>query len=147
MDLNELQNEYSMNNSKLIPKLRFPEFQNSGEWEEKRLGQMLTESKIPITDSNPQKRITVRLNLKGVEKREFKGTEAENATYFFVRSSGQFIYGKQNIHKGAFGIIPEELDGYESSQDIPASILIKDFILYFSFTFFQEKVIIHHLKN
>lgn len=104
----------------LIPRLRFPEFQNNGEWEVKRIGEFLTESKIPSYTNDPRKRITVRLNYGGVEKREYRGTEAVDASNYFIRKKGQFIYGKQNFHKGAFGIIPDGLDGFESSQDLPA---------------------------
>lgn len=92
----------------------------SGEWCLTEVGGFLTESRIPSPSNNPSKRLTVRLNLKGIEPREFRGTEAIDSTAHFVRSAGQFIYGKQNIHKGAFGIIPKTLDGFESSQDLPA---------------------------
>ncbi len=91
-----------------------------GEWMECHLGDFIIESRVPSLDNDVNKRITVKLNLKGIEKRDVRGSEAEDATYFFIRKSGQFIYGKQNLHKGAFGIIPKELDGFESSQDIPA---------------------------
>lgn len=94
--------------------------QYTDKWQIVKIGDIITESRIPSVSNNPNKRITVRLNLKGVEKRSVRGTEAEDATYYFVRSQGQFIYGKQNLHKGAFGLIPEVLDQYESSQDIPA---------------------------
>ncbi len=94
--------------------------QYTDKWQIVKIGDIITESRIPSVSNNPNKRITVRLNLKGVEKRSVRGTEAEDATYYFVRSQGQFIYGKQNLHKGAFGLIPKELDQYESSQDIPA---------------------------
>jgi len=116
-------NDYNSNKKTgkaLIPRLRFPEFQNSGEWEVKRIGEFLTESKIPSYANDPRKRITVRLNYGGVEKREYRGTEAVDASNYFIRKKGQFIYGKQNFHKGAFGIIPDDLDGFESSQDLPA---------------------------
>jgi restriction endonuclease S subunit len=46
--------------------------------------------------------------------------ETEGATRYFQRKTGQFIYGKQNLHKGAFGVIPRELNGFESSSDLPA---------------------------
>lgn len=91
-----------------------------GAWKEYHLGDFITESRIPSPDNDVNRRITVKLNLKGIEKRDVRGSEVEDATYFFVRRRGQFIYGKQNLHKGAFGIIPQELDGFESSQDIPA---------------------------
>lgn len=92
----------------------------SGEWTPKEIGSFLKESRTPSKTNDPSKRLTVRLNLKGVEPREFRGTEAVESTAHFVRSAGQFIYGKQNIHKGAFGIIPKDLDAYETSQDLPA---------------------------
>ncbi len=92
----------------------------SGEWKLKEIGTFLKESRIPSVDNNPEKRITVRLNLNGMEPREFRGTEAIDSTAHFVRKAGQFIYGKQNIHKGAFGIISNHLDNYETSQDLPA---------------------------
>jgi type I restriction enzyme, S subunit len=110
------------------------------------LSDVFEESKIAGDEnSSADKRITVRLNLKGIEKREFKGTEAEHATYFFKRKAGQFIYGKQNLHKGAFGIIPKELDGYESSSDIPtfdfkSGYDPKYILYYFSRPSFYEKL-------
>ena len=85
-----------------------------------KFGDFLKESKITDTIKNPKKRLTVRLHLKGVDVREYRGTEKEGATQYFVRKAGQLIYGKQNIFRGSIGIIPLALDGYSSSQDIPA---------------------------
>jgi type I restriction enzyme, S subunit len=90
------------------------------DWRNVTIGNILIESRIPSKDSKSSKRITVRLNQKGLEQRGVRGTESEDATNYFVRKKGQFIYGKQNLHKGAFGIIPDFLDEFESSQDIPA---------------------------
>ena len=101
----------------LTGKKRLPGF--TGEWRNLKLKTFLQESVIPSPQPDPKKRITVRLNLNGVEKREVRGTESIDATNYFTRKAGQFIYGKQNIHKGAFGIIPKILDGFETSQDIP----------------------------
>jgi type I restriction enzyme S subunit len=91
----------------------------SGEWKEVKVGDIIAESRIPTKNNSSDNRITVKLNLKGIEKRDVRGTESEDATAYFIRKAGQFIYGKQNLHKGAFGIIPQELDRFESSQDIP----------------------------
>jgi len=88
-------------------------------WKTVKLGSLLTESKIVSENPNTDKRISVRLNIQGVEKRPTTKDKA-GATKYYVRKAGQFIYGKQNLHKGAFGIVPKELDGYESSLDIPA---------------------------
>lgn len=83
-------------------------------------GDFLTESRIPDTLDDARKRLTVRLHLKGVDIRDYRGTESDGATQYFVRKAGQLVYGKQNIFRGSIGIIPKELDGYSSSQDIPA---------------------------
>jgi type I restriction enzyme S subunit len=90
------------------------------EWECKEIGQILAESRVPSDTDDPTKRLTVRLNLKGIEQREFRRTEARGATGHYVRFAGQFIYGKQNIHKAALGLIPNEFDRHETSQDLPA---------------------------
>ncbi|MCP1674427.1 type I restriction enzyme S subunit [Natronocella acetinitrilica] len=97
---------------------RLPGFE--GEWAVNALSDCLSESRIHSTENNPHKRLTVRLHLNGIEARACRGTESDGATAHFVRRSGQFIYGKQNIHKGAFGLVPECFDMYETSQDIPA---------------------------
>lgn len=110
----------------LTGKKRLPGFE--GAWEKVTLGQLLTESRIPGGKSDPSKKITVRLHLKGVEARENNPNEAVDATAYYRRKSGQFIYGKQNLHKGAIGIVPQELDGYESSQDIPCFDFVEDLI-------------------
>jgi len=89
------------------------------EWKKVKIGEFLTESKVLAEKSDAAHRITVRLNCKGVEKRGLKA-EKEGATKYYTRYAGQFIYGKQNIHKGAFGIIPPELDCFTSSADLPA---------------------------
>ena len=89
------------------------------EWKKVKIGEFLTESKVLAEESDAAHRITVRLNCKGVEKRGLKA-EKEGATKYYTRYAGQFIYGKQNIHKGAFGVIPKELDGFTSSADLPA---------------------------
>ncbi len=91
-----------------------------GSWDVYKIGDIIVESRIPSKSFDVTKRISVRLNMNGVESREVRGTEAEGSTMFFVRSAGQFVYGKQNLYKGAMGIIPEQLNGYESTQDIPS---------------------------
>ena len=63
--------------------------------------------------------ITVRLHGNGVCK-----SSAENlqlgATQYYRRRAGQLIYGKQNFHNGAIGIVPINLDNGITSKDIPS---------------------------
>ena len=40
-------------------------------------------------------------------------------TQYFQRKAGQLIYSKLDFLNQAFGIIPDELDGYESTADLP----------------------------
>lgn len=84
------------------------------------LGDFLVESRDPDTDQEAAKRLTVRLHLQGIEARPVRGTESDGATVYFRRRAGQLIYGKQNIFRGAIGLIPSELDGHCSTQDLPA---------------------------
>jgi len=89
------------------------------DWKKVKLGSLLTESKIISANPDTDRRLRVRLNMLGVEKRP-NINDKEGATKYYVRKAGQFIYGKQNLHKGAFGVVPKELNGFESSSDIPA---------------------------
>jgi type I restriction enzyme S subunit len=107
-------------------------------WKKVKIGSLLTESKIESSNPNPEKRIRVRLNVKGVEKRPDK-SEVEGATKQYIRKANQFIYGKQNFHKGAFGIIPKELDEFESSSDIPSFDVSLNCLPEWIFYFFKDK--------
>jgi type I restriction enzyme M protein len=91
-------------------------------WPMVELGEVLKESKLPDEEKNIYKRLTVALWHKGVLKREIKEdiVNKREGTTYYKRLKGQFIYGKQNIVRGAFGIIPDELDGYCSSSDVPS---------------------------
>ena len=51
--------------NKLIPKLRFPEFENDGEWEEKKLGDITNSENSTLTLNkieNKKKRIPANQN-------------------------------------------------------------------------------------
>ncbi len=104
------------------------------DWKKVKLGTLLTESKVVSENPNADKRIRVKLNVLGVEKRPVN-KDKKGATKYYTRKTGQFVYGKQNLHKGAFGIIPEELDGFESSLDIPSfdvdELCYPEWIFYF----------------
>jgi len=63
--------------------------------------------------------ITVRLHAKGVCRSTAENLEL-GATQYYIRNSGQLIYGKQNFHNGAIGLIPDTLDKGLTSKDIPS---------------------------
>jgi type I restriction enzyme S subunit len=84
-----------------------------------RFADLLDESMEVGHNGLHAKKITVRLYGKGVFAKEEKRLGSEQ-TQYFVRRTGQLIYSKLDFLNGAFGIIPPELDGYESTLDLPA---------------------------
>ena len=101
----------------VLPVLRFTKFE--GDWKTKRIGDFLKESRVEGGYGDEARKITVRLWGKGVvAKRE--ALKGSRSTRYYKRKSGQFIYSKLDFLNQAFGIIPEDLDGYESTADLPS---------------------------
>jgi len=82
-------------------------------------GSFLTESRVPGTNGAEARKLTIRLYGKGVVAKSDTRPGSE-ATQFYRRKSGQLIYSKLDFLNGAFGIVPHELDGFETSLDLPA---------------------------
>ena len=102
----------------LVPKMRFPEFQDSDGWKERPLADFLSESRLAGSKGNVAKKITVKLWGNGVfEKND--AIQGSINTQYFRRKAGQFIYSKLDFLNQAFGIIPSSLDGFESTVDLP----------------------------
>ncbi|ECH5524177.1 restriction endonuclease subunit S [Listeria monocytogenes] len=100
-----------------IPKIRFDDFDDI--WEQRILGEFLKESKIKGSNGSLAKKLTVKLWRKGVVPKEEIYT-GSSATQYYIRKTGQFMYGKLDFLNQAFGIVPLELNGYESTLDSPA---------------------------
>lgn len=101
---------------KTVPEIRLDGFE--GEWKKDTLEPYLTESRISGDTGLTAKKITVKLWGKGVIEKEEKYAGSSN-TQYFIRKAGQFIYSKLDFQNQAFGIIPNELDGYQSTLDLP----------------------------
>ena len=99
-----------------VPEIRLDGFE--GEWKKDTLEPYLTESRISGDTGLTAKKITVKLWGKGVIEKEEKYAGSSN-TQYFVRKAGQFIYSKLDFQNQAFGIIPNGLDGYQSTLDLP----------------------------
>lgn len=89
------------------------------EWVSTPIAKLLTESRLPGSNGEVAKKITVKLYGNGVFAKDEKRIGSESTKYF-TRKAGQFIYSKLDFLNGAFGIIPKHLDGYESTLDLPA---------------------------
>ena len=97
------------------PKIRFKGF--TDDWEQRKVGEFLTESRESGHKGDIAHKMTVKLWGKGVyEKKE---TGSAN-TQYFTRHAGQFIYSKLDFLNCAFGVVPEELENLETTADVPA---------------------------
>ena len=99
-----------------VPEIRLDGFE--GEWQKDTFEPYLTESRISGDTGLTAKKITVKLWGRGVIEKEEKYAGSSN-TQYFIRKAGQFIYSKLDFQNQAFGIIPNELDGYQSTLDLP----------------------------
>ncbi len=91
-------------------------------WPSVPLGELLTRSTewAEIDPSCRYAQITVRLWGEGIVKRnEVTGAEIAASRRIKVRR-GQFLLSRIDARNGAFGIIPDELDGAVVSNDFPA---------------------------
>ncbi len=92
---------------------------DDAQWRLAKLGEFLAESRVSGSTGATAKKLTVRLYGKGVVGNEQPNSGSE-ATRYFRRRAGQFIYSKLDFLNGAFGLVPADLDGYESTADMPA---------------------------
>jgi type I restriction enzyme S subunit len=81
--------------------------------------ELLTESGAAGSGGRLSKKLTIKLYGRGVVAKDAR-REGSDQTQYFVRRAGQLIYSKLDFLNGAFGIVPQDLDGYESTQDLPA---------------------------
>ncbi len=102
----------------VVPRLRFPEFRKS--WDSITVSDFfdLAAKAEKTSFFDGDRLLTVKLHCNGVVKNE-KSTLTGGANYF-TRKAGQFIFSKIDLLNGAFGIVPDALDGFSSSSDVPA---------------------------
>jgi len=88
------------------------------DWENCSVNDCLVESKIKGGTGRGTRKLTVKLWNKGVKEKQ-ETIEGSESTQYFIRRAGQFIYSKLDFLNCAFGIVPAELDGYQSTIDLP----------------------------
>lgn len=88
----------------------------------KRIGDILTRNKTCVTveDGISYKQVTIRTNYKGVVLRGMQVGSTIGTKEQFRVSSGQFILSRIDARSGAFGIIPDELEGAIVTNDFLA---------------------------
>ena len=90
---------------------------NVSTWEQRKVGEFLTESREFGHKGDIAHKITVKLWGKGVYEKNDTGSAN---TQYFTRHAGQFIYSKLDFLNCAFGVVPEELESLETTADVPA---------------------------
>ena len=91
-------------------------------WQQVRIGDVLTKTDdwAEIVSGQNYKQVTVRLWGKGVVLRnEVEGSKIAAKRRRFVQP-GQFILSRIDARNGAFGLVPDELDGAVVSNDFPS---------------------------
>ena len=100
-----------------VPEVRFKGF--SGDWEKKKIGDILAEVKRPIEllDAERYQLVTVKRRNEGVVPRSLlKGSEILVKNYFVIKS-GDFLISKRQVVHGANGIVPDQLDNAVVSNE------------------------------
>lgn len=122
----------------LIPQQR--KTQKRARWKKVKLGEVCKIArKEKLSSVNDCFLLTVKLHCLGIERNDRIAPKlTELGRPYFQHKSGDFLIGRQNFHRGGFGIIPPELDGGITSNAISCLIvneskLLKDF-LWFQFS-------------
>lgn len=99
------------NKKPLVPRYRFPEFQNAGEWECMPLSELLTETKTRNRDLkfNKEQVLSVSGEYGCVNQIEFLGRSYAGVSVknYHVVEKGDIVYTKSPLKLNPFGIIKE----------------------------------------
>lgn len=105
-----------------------------------RVGDFLRRVKQPVQlrDNDDYKLVTVKMHHNGVVLRELKKGKLIGSNMYRVKS-GQFILSGIDARHGAFGVIPDDLDGAIVTNDfwyfdIDESVVSRDFFLWLTTT-------------
>lgn len=108
----------------------------------KRIGDILTRNKTPVAvkDGTSYKQVTIRTNYKGVVLRGSQVGSTILTKNQFAVSAGQFILSRIDARNGAFGIIPEELEGAIVTNDFLAFDINEDEVEREFFNVFTKRI-------
>ena len=110
------------------------------EWRQVRIGDFLHRVKQPVKlqDDGAYKLVTVKMHHNGVVLREMKKGKLIGSNMYRVKP-GQFILSGIDARHGAFGVVPEELDGAIVTNDfwyfdVDETVVSRDFFLWLTTT-------------
>ena len=101
----------------------------------------------PVETLVNEKMITVSLHCKGIKlNSNSRAVISEKGRTYHRRFAGEFLIGRQSIHNGGFGFLPNELDGGLASSAITSLLLDEEkiypsfFLHYFKRSNFYKKL-------
>ncbi len=102
-------------------KSRFIEMFNRSEYPSVRLSEVIRQYYVPEKIDNPEQEsyITLSSHGRGIRKRIIKEGKVPVPFTGCRIKKGQFVSSRLHAKEGAFGIVPEELDGAVVSKDFP----------------------------
>ncbi len=109
-----------------VPELRFPEFKDAGEWEEKAIGELFEEKSRVIT--KPKGHYTglgIRSHGKGTFLKEYQDPEKNSMDKLFIVKKDDLIVNITFAWEGAIAIVRESDDGALVSHRFPTYTAIK----------------------
>lgn len=108
----------------LTGKVRLKGFNET--WVKKKLRNLLSIIKKESL-SNPQNYnlLTVKLYVKGIEPTDKRPNTTEKGRPYYLRIPGELLIGRQNLHNGGIGIVPENMKSYIASNAITSLQVIK----------------------
>jgi len=108
-------------------------------WKETKLSDILIEgNKIPVKNTNDFKKITIKLNLNGLEFNETK-REMSDTRPFYVRDENEIIIGKQNYFNGSIAIVTKKFAGCICSNAIMSFKVKEEFDLDYIYLYLSQK--------
>lgn len=122
-----------------VPKLRFPEFRDKGEWERKPIGNVLTEQSRPIDmqDDQEYSLVTVKRRYGGIVSRGvFPGRSIKVKSQFLLKEN-DFLISKRQIVHCACGVLPKDLEGSIVSNEYSVLVPKKNNDIHF-FNYFSQ---------
>ena len=108
-------------------------------WKETKLSDILIEgNKIPVKNTSDFKKITIKLNLNGLEFNETK-REMSDKRPFYIREENEIIIGKQNYFNGSIAIVTKEFAGCICSNAIMSFNVKEEFDLDYVYLYLSQK--------
>ena len=112
---------------------------SSVHWKKIKLNDILIEgNKKTVKNTNDFKKITIKLNLKGLEFNESK-REMSDRRPFYIREENEIIIGKQNYFNGSIAIVTKEFSGCICSNAIMSFKVKEGYNLKYIYLYLSQK--------